>query len=348
MIDTINSKVSHITAHHIGNKLENDELFLSKEPLDISDTTLKELFVHFFLLSFKSPEYYSFTFSNDDIELNPVYNYVSEIFDNKKNLHEQSVNIAKHLYEASVHPNIKSGDLFVAYFPSLTINDEQIDAVGLFKSESKDSFLKMVPESGKYKINYYEGINIDKLDKGCIILNQQKDSGFKVCIFDKSNKSSEAIYWRDTFLNIEPCKDDYHYTKNFLALTKTFVTEQLNNDFELTKADQIDLLNRSIDYFKKHDQFEESQFSDEVFKQNDVIESFNKFKSVYQDERSMEIASDFDISAPAVKKQSKIYKSVLKLDRNFHIYIHGDRELIEKGMDSDGRKFYKIYYNEEA
>ena len=46
-------------------------------------------------------------------------------------------------------------------------------------------------------------------------------------------------------------------------------------------------------------------------------------------------------------KQEKSFKSVLKLDKNFHIYIHGDRQLIEKGTDADGRKFYKVYYDKE-
>ena len=49
-----------------------------------------------------------------------------------------------------------------------------------------------------------------------------------------------------------------------------------------------------------------------------------------------------------MKKQAKIFKSVLKLDNNFHIYIHGKRELIEQGVDPNGRKFYKIYYEEES
>jgi hypothetical protein len=48
-----------------------------------------------------------------------------------------------------------------------------------------------------------------------------------------------------------------------------------------------------------------------------------------------------------VKKQAKIYKSILKLDKNFHIYIHGNREMITKGTDPDGRKFYKIYFENE-
>ena len=57
------------------------------------------------------------------------------------------------------------------------------------------------------------------------------------------------------------------------------------------------------------------------------------------------LVDNFKISSQAVKKQSRIFKSVLKLDRNFDIYIHGDKNLIEKGTEKDGRKYYKIYWN---
>ena len=49
-----------------------------------------------------------------------------------------------------------------------------------------------------------------------------------------------------------------------------------------------------------------------------------------------------------MKRQARVFKSVLKLDKNFHIYIHGDRNKIEQGVDEKGRKFYKIYYEQEA
>ena len=47
------------------------------------------------------------------------------------------------------------------------------------------------------------------------------------------------------------------------------------------------------------------------------------------------------------KKYKISYAILIKLDKNFHIYIHGDRQLIEQGVEKDGRKFYKIYYDEE-
>jgi hypothetical protein len=56
---------------------------------------------------------------------------------------------------------------------------------------------------------------------------------------------------------------------------------------------------------------------------------------------------NFAISADAVKRQARVFKSVLKLDTNFHLYIHGDREKIERGVDESGRKSDKIYYEQE-
>ena len=50
----------------------------------------------------------------------------------------------------------------------------------------------------------------------------------------------------------------------------------------------------------------------------------------------------------AVKKQARSIKSIIKLDKNLPIYVHGSRELIEQGVDEEGRKFYKIYYKEES
>ena len=61
---------------------------------------------------------------------------------------------------------------------------------------------------------------------------------------------------------------------------------------------------------------------------------------------AIRIEDEFGISDSAVKKQARSYKSVIKLDRNFHIYVHGNRNLLEQGEDEKG-KFYKVYYEEE-
>ncbi|HWV68418.1 MAG TPA: hypothetical protein VN105_21315, partial [Chitinophaga sp.] len=62
-----------------------------------------------------------------------------------------------------------------------------------------------------------------------------------------------------------------------------------------------------------------------------------------------DIPDEFEISAPAVKKQQKVFKSILKLDRNFHVYIHGNREMIERGFDeATNMNYYKLLFENEA
>ncbi|MBL7723617.1 MAG: nucleoid-associated protein [Chitinophagaceae bacterium] len=346
MIDITNTNIDIVSAHYVGNKTNGDELLLSRTPIDISDLRLRELLMRFFLSPFPEPEFFSFTFTDNNFSLNPVYNFVSEVFDNKKIFHKASTTIAKYLYEISLHPQIKSGDLFVTYFSDINIDGESTEVIGIFKSENWQSFLKL--DTDIFSLQYDDGISIDKLDKGCLIFNIAKEEGYKVCIIDKSNKSAEAQYWKDTFLQIKPCSDNFHNTQQFLAITKNFVTKQFAEDFEVTKTDQIDLLNRSIEYFKTHDAFDKKEFEKEVFYHPEMIKSFRNFDSQYRQNNEIDIEDSFDISPQAVKKQARVFKSVLKLDRNFHIYIHGNKEMIEKGVEKDGRKYYKIYYENES
>ena len=103
-----------------------------------------------------------------------------------------------------------------------------------------------------------------------------------------------------------------------------------------------------MDFFKTHDTFDKEEFEQEVLQQKNIIQSFSRFDERYKLENRIEIEDHFEISSQALKKQEKVFKSVIKLDKNFHIYIHGDRDLIEHGIEKDGRKFYKIYYNDES
>ena len=118
---------------------------------------------------------------------------------------------------------------------------------------------------------------------------------------------------------------------------------------EVSKTDKIDLLNRSINYFKEKEHFDMDEFSNQVLANEQGIESFKKFKRNYEDEYDTTVGDSFLISDSAVKKQARAFKSVLKLDKNFHIYIHGNKELIEKGYDEKMKmNYYKVYFREEA
>ena len=340
------SKLQELIIHNVGNKTLGDDLILSKKSVSLSDE-LQNILSQYFLASFKSEENYSF-YHDTTLSLNEVFSYVSEVFSNPETIKNQSVNLAKHLYNKSVHPMIKGGEFYVIYFRECVFQNETIDAIGLFKSENKDIFLEVERVEEGFEIGSRKGININKLDKGCLIFNTEKENGYIVSIIDNTNKGSEAQYWKDQFLGVQVLNNEYHQTNQFLGITKQFVTKQLDEVFEVSKADKIDLLNRSVDYFKSHDQFDKEEFEAEVFVDKNLIQSFQQFDETYRKENEVELSDNFVISEQAVKKQARVFKSVLKLDKNFHIYIHGNREMIEQGVDENGRKFYKIYYNEET
>jgi len=338
-------EISTLSVHKVGNKVNQELLKLSNEHLNIDDE-IKKILISYFIKPFKSNEYYNL-FHDNDLAMNEVYSYVSLIFDDEESLFEQSKNIARHLYEKSTHPNIKGGEFYTVYFKDCNLDGEVVDAVGLFKSENKDIFLKVHSADNDFEIESDEGININKLDKGCLIFNTERENGFVVAIVDNTNKSAEAQYWYDDFLHVHQRKDEYYDTQNMLTMCKNFVTKELPEQFDASRADQADYLNKSVAFFKEKDSFDMDEFTDEVIAQPDIIDSFNKYKSEFQEDHKIEIADNFDISNAAVKKQSRSFKSIIKLDKNFHIYVHGNREMIEQGVDANGRKYYKIYYDEE-
>ncbi len=348
MISFSNASITQVSVHSVGNKTNEEDLILSKELLNIDELMIQGLLFKFFTTPFSQVEFNAFTFSNGDFSMNPLYQFASKIFDNEKTLHKNGIDIVTYLYEIALHPQIKSGDLFIAYFKDIEIAEAITDAIGIFKSENRQSFLKVDNDDAHFSIQCEDGINIEKLDKGCLILNVNKEEGYKICMVDKANKNAEAQYWKDDFLKIKPLNDEYHFTKDIMGITKEFVTKQLTSEYVVTKADQIDFLNRSVDYFKTHESFNQKEFEAQIFIDDEVRKSFQDFDASYRVTNNLAMDDHFDISMQAVKKQAKVFKSVLKLDRNFHIYIHGDRELIEQGVDADGRKFYKLYFDKEA
>jgi len=350
MITYFEAGLNILSVHHIGNSSQNEMYSLSDDPIQFKDEIIPGLLMRYFLSPFeKANEVYHLMHGSGGLQLNEVYTFASEIFANKNRFIEVSQQIAKFLYDVSSHPKIKSGELYIAYFEKVQIEGELLDAIGIFKSETKETYLKVYPDKGGFGIDYEENaININKLDKGCLIFNTEKENGYKVVVIDSNRGQDTAVYWKDDFLQLKIRNDSFNQTNNTLNVYKNFVTQKLDDEFEMTKADKIDLLNKSMKYFKEKETFDIDEFSDEVIGNEKAIESFKTFKKQYEDEFETPITDTFEIAANAVKKQSRVYKSVLKLDKNFHIYIHGDKELIEKGFDDDKHmNYYKVYFKEE-
>jgi hypothetical protein len=346
-ISTEHSLLKQLVVHFVGNKTNEEDLKLSKSLLDIQDEAIEGLLLKYFLSPFKNNEFYHLQ-HEVDLNLNELYSYSTKIFADPDAFFLQSVNIARHLYEHSTHPKVKGGELYMVYLQDCVVHGEVVDAIGIFKSETRETYLKVSQAGDNYEINSDNGININKLDKGCLIFNIDAEKGYRVCIVDATNKSEEAQYWKSNFLNLKPREDSFFHTQNYLQLCKGFIDEKLKDDFEISKADEIDLMNKSVNFFKEREVFDFNEFTQEIIQQPEVIDAFRDYKQTFQENRDVHIVDEFDISQSAVKNTSRIFKSILKLDKNFSVYIHGRREYIQKGFDEEkGMNYYQLYFKDE-
>jgi 37-kD nucleoid-associated bacterial protein len=342
------ANLERLGVHYTGNKQNGGALLLSKQEQKLNED-LRERLREALLQRFANcHERYSF-YHSSSLEYNEVYNYAQRLFADVSDFYDQSVNIARQLFESSLHPKIKPGELYVAFFNSILDDEDQVEAIGLFKAETKSLFADLVPGDDDLDLQLKEGVELAKMDKGCLILNRGEENGFELLIYDANGKGEEAQYWKDKFLGVMIRQNEYLRTQEFLTLTKNYVTQKMPDEFEVSKTEQIDILNRSMDYFKTHGNFDREEFETEVLHHEDLIHSFRKFDEQHRQAGDLGPTGEFGISPQAVKKQARVFKSVIKLDKNFHIYVHGNRELIEKGYDEVLKKhFYKIYFDQEA
>lgn len=344
-MDLSNAVLRDISVHYIGNKGTGGEFIHSDAKIELPEREKKILSEAFMSRFVTDKDKYRFSHPVA-LDYSEIYNYCLQCLAENENFHKNSVNIGKHLFESSTHPKIKPGELYVCYFEQCSINNQYVDAIGIFKTETKSRFLDIEVEND-FEFHMREGVEVNKFDKGCLVFSTNAEQGFDVLVYN-SARGEEAVYWNETFLSVVPQADEYYQTNQFLNLTREYIEKQVTQDFEISKPEQIDLLNKSVEYFRANGAFNKDTFTKEVLGDDSMINSFRRFEETYSEMNDLDLPDSFTISTPAVKKQARVFKSVLKLDKNFHIYIHGDKDLIEKGYDAHvGKSYYKIYFDEE-
>lgn len=343
MIHTGKDSIVKIITHQVGNKFYNEKLYLSKSELHIHEQ-LSDLLIKYFIPPFNKNEgFYHFTHTNE-LTFNEVYNYVSDIFRNPEHFYEQSVNIAKHLYAQSTHPKIKNGEFYVVYFRDCIVNGKSYDAVGLFKSENKETYLKVYRKGESLEIESEQGINTNKLDKGCLIFNTEYEEGYLVAVVDNTNKGADAKYWTDDFLKIRPHKNEFSQTHDLFSMCKDFITELPQ---EHDKLDKAIMINKSMKALQE-DSVSVEQFAEDVFKTPELVDKFKRYKKNYEETKDISIDDTFHTDPLALRHKGTGKMTTIKLDRHFDIAIHGGEEFIERGYDEKrGMYYYKLFFKKE-
>lgn len=346
MIDFTRAELVHFTTHYVGNKGLGEELTINPKLIEISDDFTKDTLMGYLTSGFKTDIYYQFK-SKNEMNYHDVHSYVSDLFKDRSEFLSYSEKLAEALYNQSMHPKIHGGEFYTCYFRDCNVDGVICDAIGIFKTENKDTYLKV---NSDFNIECDNGINIKKLDKGCLIFNTEQETGYKISIIDTNNKIADcSFYWVEDFLNTKLRENAYFHTSNFIDTCVGFCEEILVESNNVKKDDQAMILNKSVNFFKEKDKFDIKEFEKEIFPQPELKEAFQEYRQTYNDKMDLLPVDDFDISATAVKKNQKYLKSVVKLDKNFHVYIHSNHDKMERGYDEEkGMKFMKLYYVNES
>ena len=349
MINLFNTHIENLSIHRVGNKSRNEALFLSDNPYGLNDEIMP-LLKEYFFKPFREKEENYYQFAHEvDLEYNDMFNFATEVFNNPSEIHNVSKKITKHLFEQSNHPHIKNGEVYVAYLSHVSIDNNVVDAIGIFKSEVQTDFLQFEENGSNLEMILQQGINLIKLDKGCLIFNYKKEEGYKILTVD-SNRY-DARYWLEHFLSVDAFQDENFMTKKYLKFCQEFAKEVVLPAED--KQQEVLFMNRAINHFAKNDEFEETAFLNEVMQNPEFIPEFKNYKVDKGAKYSIEDVSNFPIANAAVTDVRRTLKNTIVLDTNIQIkldFINSEsaEKFVEKGWDEEKQMYYYlVYFNKE-
>lgn len=325
------------------------------EPLQTSRTLCRfqgdeaEMLTHCFLKSFRSLELHQLH-HHTDVTKNELFAAATSIFENNDTLLEQGAAIARHLHEKSRHPNIKPGDLCVALIEGVSASWGKVQALSIIKSESRVPFLQISERDGDLVLTTEQGIYPEKIDKGCLIINHNREQGYSVFLFDKS--SAGAQFWVRDFAGAKPVTNDDFLTRRYAELCAEFARRGLPE--EIPAEERMELAGRTTNFLKEAEEFDLAEFGAKALETPDRIAQFDAFKSQYEEEGESEPLPDtFTVSKKEAEKAANRLKSRMKLDVGVELrfsrgFLHQATHFLERGHDEEKQMEYiKIFYRKE-
>ncbi|MFT4177273.1 MAG: nucleoid-associated protein [Luteolibacter sp.] len=336
----------------VGHPQRDEPLQTSREVFKIEEAD-QETLTAIFLKPFKNLTGHRFS-HHASLEQHEMNIYAKEIFASEEGLLEKGCEIAKRLYAKSNHPNIKSGDLCISLVHGIDVNGEMKKAICILKSESVTPFLSISAKDGDLQLHTEQGINPEKIDKGCLIIDCFETKGYYVLTFDRSGTDSR--FWVRDFLGVVPITDGSFLTNKYANMAVSFLEKEKKAkpvDDETPPWETNTGAREAISYFEEKEKFSLQEFEEQVLKSPEVIEKFKKHKAEIEAEQGERFEDQFEISKKDVNKAKKKINSVMKLDTGVEIRLKpsllGKQDkVLEHGFDEEKRlKFIKVYYNED-
>lgn len=357
MIFFQDSSIAGIHANWVGNKFRDEGVSLKEKTILFGDMYSVEEKMHIEQLiltaiskSFiKYETLFQFREVNEALELNDSYKALDRFFQGTDPLKYTTDNLTSLLHQYSVHPKVSSGIFLAVHLKDVQFEGEEVEAIALMKLSTEMEGLDFRGKGDRYDI-WPSGkiFGVENVELSAIIINTDRESGYRILV-QNASKSFEGFMWRDEFLQLEIVNDPFQKTTNFMKVYKNFVMEKLEESHEMDSLDQYELLNRAIGYVTENESMDIEEFNTTVIQDPEISVIFKGYLDMVREDSELEIPGYFPLSDAAIKKAKSAYKKVIKLDKNFHIHVHGKRELVEQGYDeSKGMNFYKVYYEQES
>jgi hypothetical protein len=337
----------------VGHPQRDEPLQTSKEVFKIEEGD-QEALSAIFLKPFKNLTAHRFSHhsSLDQHEMNA---YSAAIFASGDGLLEKGCDIAKRLYAKSNHPNIKSGDLCISLIKDIDVDGTLTQGLCILKSESVVPFLSISTRDGDLELHTEQGINPEKIDKGCLIINHLNQKGYYVLTFDRSG--SDSRFWVRDFLGVVPITDSPFLTNKYANMAVAFMEKEKKqspkSDDDTPPWDASNAARDAITYFEEKENFSLHEFENEVLKTPEAKAKFAEHRSKIEEEQGHRLDDSFEISKKDVTKAKKKIRSMMKLDTGVEIRLKPSLaakpdEVLEHGFDEGKKmKFIKIYFNED-
>jgi len=335
----------------VGHPQRDEPLQTSKEVFKIEDAD-QEALTAIFLKPFKNLTGHRFS-HHASLEQHEMNAYAKAIFASEEGLLEKGCEIAKRLYAKSNHPNIKSGDLCISLVHGVDVNGELKKAICILKSESVTPFLSISTRDGDLQLHTEQGINPEKIDKGCLIIDHLDAKGYYVLTFDRSGTDSR--FWVRDFLGVVPISDGSYLTNKYANMAVSFLEKEKKAkpaDDETPPWETSNEALQAITYFEEKENFSLQEFEENVLKSPEVIEKL-KHRAEAEAEQGERFEDSFQISKKDVSKAKKKIQSIMKLDTGVEVRLNSSiisksDKILEHGFDDQKRmKFIKIYFNED-
>jgi hypothetical protein len=337
---------SKVVLAKVGNSQRDEPLQTSREVFHVAEED-RDTLTSLFIKPFKSCLAHRFT-HHSSLDQHELSNCAKAIFADEDALLPKGLEIAQRLYAKSNHPNIKSGDLCIALLKEVQIEDQQVSALCILKSDSVVPFLTITPRNGDLELSTEHGINPEKIDKGCLILNYMPEKGHYVLTFDRSG--GDTRFWVREFLGVEAVPDAAFLTTAYTKMAVSFLDSQKSPDDDSPPWETANAAKDALNYFEGRETFELQEFEQEVLKSPEAIAQFQEHRARIEEEQGQSLETSFEISKKDLSKAKKRINAVLKLDTGVEIHIKpatsdADPHL-ERGYDMEkSMHFVKVYYN---